>query len=147
MALFKKVDQVLAALGNIRAMERLHVDTITEGKIENVGGDIIAQSADGVIYAGIEELNGYLFMETVILSRTNIKTFKGATLDFEGEENFQLTSDTKEIESDFSNVSNRFMTKISFDISKDEIQLILDKKYDKVVLKFKKKALTMQRPD
>jgi hypothetical protein len=38
MGAFKKVDQVLAALGNIKAMERLHVDAFTEEKLENVGG-------------------------------------------------------------------------------------------------------------
>mgnify|MGYP005807531503 CR=1 FL=1 len=146
MGAFKKVDQVLAALGNIKAMERLHVDAFTEEKIENVGGEKIAESQEGIIYAGIEELNGYLFMETVILSRTNIKTFKGATLRFVGGENFKLNSDTQEIESEFSNMSNRFMTKISFDITESEIKLIQDKKYEKVLFEFKNKTLTLLRP-
>jgi len=146
MALFKKVDQVLAAFGNIRAMERLHVDTVTEEKIENIGGDKIAESQEGVIYGGIDELNGYLFLETMILSGINLKTFKGATLGFKGPSPFKLKSDTQEIESDFSNVSNRFMTRVSFDITEDEIQLIKDKKYDTVVLQVKKKSLTLSRP-
>lgn len=146
MGLFKKVNKVLAALGNVKAMERLHVDTVVEGKMEDMGGDKIAESKDGILYAGIEELNGYLFMETIVLSGTNIKTFKGASLDFTGIENFKLKSDTQEIESEFSNVSNRFMTKISFDITENEIAFIRDKKYDKVALTFKNKTLTLERP-
>lgn len=82
----------------------------------------------------------------MILSRTNIKTFKGATLSFIGGENFKLNSDTQEIESEFSNVSNRFMTKISFDIAENEIKLIQDKKYEKVLFEFKNKTLTLLRP-
>ncbi|RMA58076.1 hypothetical protein [Ulvibacter antarcticus] len=147
MALFKKVDKVLAALGNIRAMERLHVDTVTEEKIENIGGDKIAESQDGIIYGGIDELNGYLFLETVILSRMNIKTFKGATLKFIGSSDFELKSDTQEIESEFSNVSNRFITRISFDITKNEIHLIKDKKYDKVIFGFKKKSFELLKSE
>jgi len=36
--MFKKIDKVLAALGNMKAMERLHVDTFTEDKIKNIKG-------------------------------------------------------------------------------------------------------------
>ena len=147
MALFKKVDQVLAALGNIRAMERLHVDTVTEDKILTIKGSKIAESSEGILYGGIDDLNGYLFLEAVILSRINIKTFKGATLNFIGITDFELKSDTQEIESDFSNVSNRFMTKISFDINKPEIELIKSKQFEMVVLNFKKKSLTLLRSD
>ena len=71
MALFKKVDRVLAALGNMKAMERLHIDTVTEEKMENVGGEKIAESDQGVLFGGIEELNGYLFLETILLSKSN----------------------------------------------------------------------------
>jgi hypothetical protein len=147
MSLFKKVDQVLAAMGNIRAMERLHVDTVAEDKILNIQGNKIAESDEGIIYGGIDDLNGYLFLETVILTRINIKTFKGATLKFTGLKNFELKSDTQEIASEFSNVSNRFITNISFDITKPEIELIRDKQYEKVEFRFKKKSLTLSRTD
>lgn len=143
MALFKKVDKVLAALGNVKALERLHADTSTDEKIENIGGSKLAESDEGMVYGGIDDLNGYLFLETVFLSRISLKTLKGATLSFIGKSDFKLTSDTQEIESDFSKVSNRFMTKISFDISENEIHQIKDKKYEKVILEVKKKSLTM----
>lgn len=145
MSIFKKVDQVLAALGNIKAMERLHVDTFTEDKINNIKGEKIAESNEGIIYTTINELNGYLFLETTVLSRVNIKTFKGATLTFSGQVDFELSSDTLEIESNFSNVSNRFMTEISFDITQEEIKQIKAKHYEKIILKFKKKELTLYK--
>ena len=143
MTLFQKVDQVLAALGNIRAMEPLHVDTFTEDKINNIPGDKIAESKEGIIYIKIDVLYGYAFLETTILSRLNIKTFKGAALHFTGESDFSLSSDTKEIGSDYSNVSNQYITKVSFDISEKEIKYIKEKYFDKVVFKFKKKSLTL----
>lgn len=146
MALFKKVDRVLAALGNMKAMERLHVDTVTEEKMENVGGEKIAESDQGVLFGGIEELNGYLFLETILLSKSNLKTFKGATISFEGDDSFQLKSDTQEIESDFSNVSNRFMTRVSFDITEEDIERIKNGSYDSLVYTCKKTSLVLARP-
>ena len=58
-------------------MERLHVDTFTEDKINNIEGDKIAESREGQLYCGATELNGYLFLETIMLSGVNIKTFNG----------------------------------------------------------------------
>ncbi len=147
MSLFKKVDKVLASFGNTGAMERLHEDSVTEEKISVIGGDKIAESDEGTLLAGINELNGYLFMETVMLSKVKMKTFKGAMLHFIGEEDFKLASDTQEIESEFSNASNRFMTKISFDITEKEIEFIKNKKYNKVIFECKKVSLTLLRPE
>ena len=140
--MFKKVDQLLASLGNMRAMERLHVDTFTDEKIQNIKGDLIAESRDGKIYSRVEELNCYFYLEVVVLSKLKIKTFKGATLNFTGETNFKLISDTQEIESDFSNVSNRFITEISFNITKEDIELLKQKNYKKIIFEFKNKSLT-----
>jgi len=146
MALFKKVDKVLAALGNIKAMERLHVDTVTETKIENIPGEKIAESDEASIHAGISDLNDYLFLETIVVSKHNIKTFKGATLSFKGGDEFKLTSDTQEIVSDFSNVSKRYMTTISFDITENEIELLRAGNYDTIHFECKKVKLFLNKP-
>lgn len=144
--MFKKIDKVLAALGSVKAMERLHVDTFTEEKMENVGGDKIAESKEGQLYVGISDINGYLFLETVVFSGISIKTFKGATLSFEGGgDDFTLNSDNQEIVSDFSNVSNRFMTQVSFDITKDEIEKLTKGDYQQIKFNFKKKTITLNR--
>jgi hypothetical protein len=146
MGLFRKVDKVLAAMGNIRAMERLHVDTVTEGKINEIEGDALAASEHGQFFAGVQELNGYLFLETVIVSGIKIKTFDGGRLTFVSDTgNFELPSDTLEIDSEYSNVSHRFMTPISFDITEAEIERIKNKDFSEVHFNWKKKSLRFKR--
>jgi len=146
MGIFKKVDKLLASMGNISAMERLHVDTVTEGKILNIAGEKIAESKEGQLWVGIQELTGYYFLETTIVSALNIKTFDGATLIFKGgKEDFELKSDTQEIKSEFSNVSNRFIAEVSFDITEAEIDQMVKGNFTEVVFKFKKKTILLNR--
>jgi len=146
MSIFKKVDKLLASMGNIKAMERLHVDTVTENRILNIGGDKIAESKEGQLWVGIQELTGYYFLETTIVSVLNIKTFDGATLTFKGgKEDIELKSDTQEIKSEFSNVSNRFIAEVSFDITKDEINKMVKGDFTEVEIKFKKKTILLNR--
>ena len=144
--MFKKIDKVLAALGNVKAMERLHVDTFTEEKMEDVGGDKIAESKEGQLYVGLSDINGYVFLETVVFSGIKIKTFNGATLTFLGNNNdFELKSDTQEIVSEYSNVSNRFMSQVSFDITKEEIEKLTKGDFQQISFRFKKKSITMDK--
>ncbi len=144
--MFKKVDQVLAALGNIRAMERLHVDTYTENLIENIPGDLIAESSDGQLFVGVQELNGYYFLETTFLSKVGIKTYKGGSLSFTGGKNtFEIKSDTQEIKSEYSNVSYRYMTDVSFEVTKNELKRIVQGDFKQVQFSFKKKSLTFHK--
>ncbi len=142
MKLFRTVDKVLAAFGNIRAMERTHVDTYTEGLISKINGEKIAESNFGQLFVSYQDLAGYEFLNATVLSGTNIKTFKGIRLvfEFEGKE-IIFFSDDKEIESDFSNVSNRWLTKISFVINSDDKEMIQNRRFEKVFLNFKKKSL------
>ena len=145
MSIFRKIDKVLGAFGNIRALERTHVDTFTENLITNIKGDKIAESVDGQLWVEFQELAGFNFLEFTILSRENIKTYKGATLTFYSEEeDLVLNSDITEIESDYSNVSSRWMTKISYVVSKDEIQFIKAKKANKVMFEYKRRSISFQ---
>jgi len=144
--MFKKIDKVLASLGNAKAMERLQEDTFTEEKIENVGGDKIAESKEGQLYIGVSDINGYQFLETIIFSGIKVKTFDGARLTFFGNDNdFELTSDTQEIVSEFSDTSNRFVSQVSFDISDEEIKKIQKGDFKQIKFSFKKKSITMDR--
>ena len=145
MSIFRKIDKVLGAFGNIRALERTHVDTFTENLITNIKGDKIAESVDGQLWVEFQELAGFNFLESTILSRENIKTYKGATLTFYSEEeDLVLNSDITEIESDYSNVSSRWMTKISYVVSKEEIQFIKAKKANKVMFEYKRRSISFQ---
>jgi len=142
MKLLKTIDNILASFGNIRAMRRTHVDSYTENEMNNIVGEIIAESESGQLFISYQELAGFNFLETTILSRINIKTLKGGKLIFSGgEKEFILPSDTTEIESDFSNVSNRWMTKISYNISEQDIELIKNKEFSKIKFEFKKKLI------
>ena len=147
MDILRSIDKVLAAFGNIRAMERTHVDTFTENLIANIKGEKITESEYGQLFVSFQNLADYEFLDVTILSGTNIKTFKGSSLTFVhggGKESI-LMSDTKEIESDYSNVSNRWLTKISFVISAEDKKMITDKNFEKVFLKFKKKTLPLTK--
>ena len=147
MALFKKVGQALASLGNSKGTGQLQAAGLNEEEFQEMKDNKIAASNEGIVYAGVNELNGYLFLETIVVSRLNIKTFDGATLTFSGASDFSLPSDTQEIESDSSKVSKQYITKVSFDITKKEIEFIKKEKYDTVVFAYKKKTLTMQRKE
>lgn len=139
MNLFKKIDLLLADLGNVKALQRTHVDTVTESKIENVKGEKIATSVNGGIWAAIHELSDYTFLDLIVIGTMKIKTFKGCEILFEGNKNeLKLISDTKEIESGFSNVSNRYITEISFDVTHSDIDFILNREAETVTLKHQK---------
>jgi hypothetical protein len=146
MKLFKTIDKVFASFGNIRAMERTHVDTFTEGLISAIKGEKIAASPYGQLFVTYQNLSGYEFLNASILSATDIKTIKGCQLVFESQNNsITIPSDSKEIESDFSNVSNRYLTKISFVIDESQKEMILKGNFKKVSLNFKKKSLPMTK--
>ncbi len=146
MGLFKKVDKLLASMGNKSAMERLDPDTEIDEKLLNISGDKIAESKEGQLWVGVQELTGYYFLETIIISVLNIKTFDGATLIFKGgKEDFALKSDTLEIKSEFSNAVNRFISQVSFDITKDEIEQMVKGDFTEVEIKFKKNTILLNR--
>lgn len=136
---FKKIDHILAAFGNMKAMQRTHVDTYTENRISEIEGTQIAGNNSLGVWIEFNELAGYQFLELTMLSRTPIKTFKGIELSFLGGElEMFMDSDTKEIESDFSNVSNRWITHISFEVNDEDIDFIKKKEYEVVRITHKK---------
>lgn len=147
MNIFNKINKVLAAFGNIKAMERTHVDTYTEGLIDGIKGDKVAESKDGQLFVSFQNLNDYEFLNVSILSRSNIKTYKGAILLFvnENKEEVVIQSDTLEIESDYSNVSNRWLTNVSFIISDIEKKMIVNRKFEKLIFRHKKSSLLLYR--
>jgi len=139
MSILKKLDLFLANMGNLKAMQRNHTDTFTESKIENIKGEKIASSENGGIWIEFQELAEYHFMNVIIVGKKKIKTFNGCELVFVGKENeMKLKSDMQEIVSDFSNISNRWITFLSFDITDLNIDFILNKEAEKATLYFKK---------
>jgi len=116
------LDKLLAAFGNPRAMERTHVDNHTEDIINSVKEEAFAMSENNVLFASTKELGGYYYVITIIVGAFKIKTNKGATLSITGNDfNLELKSDTDEFKSDHSNVSNRYITRIDFQIEKEDV--------------------------
>ncbi|WP_064966174.1 hypothetical protein [Tenacibaculum ovolyticum] len=145
MNIFRKKDEILASLGNMRAMKRLHVDTFTENKIKNVSGIKIAESKDGQFWVEFQELNEVLFMNSTILSRIDLKTFKGTKITLLTEDyEIEINSDERTIESDFSNVSNTWITKVSFIIDLKERKIIEERNFEELEYKFKKETLNLR---
>lgn len=144
MDIFRKKDEILAALGNIRAMERLHVDTFTEDKINNISGVKIAESREGEFWIDFQELNGYLFMNATILGRINLKTSRGIKLTLLTKEyEIEIDSDEKEIESDFSNVSNKWITKVSFVLDDKERVIVENRNFEALEYQIKKATISL----
>lgn len=129
--MIKLLKTIVTKLGGVDVSEKNHVDTFTENKINAVKGEKIAASNNGGIWIEFQELASYTFMNITVVGNKKIKTLEGCQLNFIlKNENFLLNSDTKEIESDFSNVSNRYMTAVSFDVTNLNIDFITNKEAD-----------------
>lgn len=114
-------------------MERTEVDAEIEKNINTVGIKKFGDSDYGDLYVRIEELGGFLILETIIVSATNFKSKKGSKLTFIKEnKTLAFESDENKIESDFSNSANRAVTKIDYNISSEEADAFKEEKYDQV---------------
>ena len=112
-------------------MERTHVDNHTEDIINSVKEKAFALSNKNVLFASTKELGGFYYVITIVIGSFKIKTNKGATLSITGNDfNLELNADTDEFESDHSNVSNRYITRIDFQIEKEDVE-----KFDKPRIK------------
>ncbi len=133
------ITKLKAAFGNPRAMEKLHVDDHTEAIINEIKNKPFGISDKNVLYAGLNELGGYFFFQTVVVGQFHIKTIKGATLTLKGNDvELELKSDMDEFESDYSNVSNRSITKIDFQIEESDIKTLEHARITTIQLNAKK---------
>jgi|TARA_B110000967_G_scaffold194641_1_gene223332 hypothetical protein len=146
MSFLKNISSALASLGKQKTKNYLENNTVDENSSEELEGDKIAASKDGQLNVGIQELSGYLFLETFILSNVIIKTFNGAKLTLIGDKDeFILVSDTQEIKSDLAGNSFKYVTQISFDITEEGIERIKNGDYSKIKLDFKRKSLLFNK--
>jgi hypothetical protein len=146
MSFLKNISSALASLGKQKTKNYLENNTVDENSSEELEGDKIAASKDGQLNVGIQELSGYLFLETFILSNVIIKTFNGAKLTLIGDKDeFILVSDTQEIKSDLADNSFKYVTQISFDITEEGVERIKNGDYSKIKLDFKRKSLLFNK--
>ena len=142
MGFLKKIDTIFKSSENFRLMERTEVDLKIEADIVAYGIKKFAVSAYGDLYLKIAELGGFIMLETIIVSDTNLKSKKGTTLSFLKENQIlMLESDEHVIESDFSNTVKKAITKIDYNISVEDAEVIAEKKYDAVRFEINGKEL------
>ncbi|GGI58012.1 hypothetical protein [Winogradskyella haliclonae] len=116
-------------------------DTI-EAIIKDIESTPFGVSENNVLYAGLNELGGYYFFQTVIVGQLNIKTMNGAKLNLKGEGiELELKSDSPEFESDPSPVKSRRITKIDFQIEESDIKTLENSRITSIQLKAKKQEI------
>jgi hypothetical protein len=146
MSFLKNISSALASIGKQKRKNYLENITDDENRSEELEGDKIGASKDGQLNVGIQELSGYLFLETFILSNVIIKTFNGAKLTFISDnDKFILVSDTQEIKSDLAGNSFKYVTQISFDITEEGVERIKNGGFSKIKLDFKRKSLLFNK--
>jgi hypothetical protein len=146
MSFLKKISNTLASIGNNKTKNHLATESTEENSTEELEGEKIGVSKDGQLNVGIQELSGYLFLETFILSNVIIKTFNGAKLTFIGDKDeFIVVSDTQEIKSDLAGNSFKYITQISFDITEEGVERIKNGDFSKIQLDFKRKSLLFNK--
>ena len=134
--------KVVVALGGVDTSEKNHVDSYTENIIIKIPGDKIASiSNGGGIWTEISEINEYEFLDIHIVGFKKYKTLNGSKLIFikGGNEIAFLESDSKEFESTHSNVSERYLTNVSFEITGKNLDFLFDRECEKVIFACNKK--------
>ncbi|WCO02564.1 hypothetical protein [Psychroserpens ponticola] len=137
------ITKLKSAFGKPKTIKKGQVDDHTNAIINDIDNDPFAISESNVLYAGLNELGGYYFFQTVIVGTFHVKTVKGAQLKVLGHDfELVLNSDMIELESDHSSVSNRSISKIDFQIEEVDAaridranikQLILTSKQENIL--------------
>lgn len=136
MGFFKKIDKVFKSSESFNLMERTEIDLQIEENIKNVGINKFATSKYGDLYLRVNELGGFLILETIIVSATDLKSKKGSSLTFSNENGtLKLASDENKIESDFSNAVKKSVTKIDYNITTEEAEFFKEPTYNEVRFK------------
>ena len=126
-----KLNKILSAFGNTPSLEPTHDDNYIKDIIKSIDEEAFAVSEQNVLFAKVSELGGYYYVITIVVGRFKIKTKNGGNLRIEGKNfNLILNSDMDECESNHSNSSNSFITRIDFQIEKEDVS------------KFDKKSIT-----
>ena len=117
-------------------------------KLEYKGGTKYASNELVDAYIDFEELGGYPFVKTVLLGLFSVRTKKsGCTLTFvfENGDTLNLSSDNSHLESDQINKSPIHFTPVDFEISDEELALVQQNSVTKVLFKFKKETLELDK--
>lgn len=139
MGFFSKMK---SSFGNRKDTDSEVDPNYVEDIINDIENEPFAASESNVMYVGLGEIAGYHLLQSVIVGTFRIKTFKGAKLRVKGSDfELNLNSDMVELESDFSNVSSRSVTKIDFEIDELDLPKIEKSKIESLELTAKKENI------
>ena len=117
-----------------------------EAIINDVENRPYGVSENNVLFAGLNELGGYFFFQTVIVGQLHVKCKTGANLIFKGD-NFELklNSDMPEFESESSNIKGRSVTKIDFQVEESDIKQLENAQLKSVRIMVKNEDILFSR--
>ena len=116
-------------------------DTI-EAIIASVEHKPYGTSEKNVLFAGLNELGGYLFFQTVVVGSLSVKCKNGAQLTFKGKDfELSLHSDSLEFESSHTETKGRNATNIDFQIEETDIKKLEKAELKEITLKVKKQEV------
>lgn len=122
--------------------ETVQDDTFINDIINSIEQKPFAVSNENVCYASASELAGYYFLQTIIVGKFKIKTFNGAQLTLVGLDfKLKLASDMMELESELSNVSKSYITRIDFVLNENDLPIINRSQINTMILSAKKQNL------
>lgn len=99
-----------------------------------------------MLFAGLNELGGYFFFQTVIVGELHVKSKTGAELVFKGDDfNLKLSSDMPEFESERSNIKGRSVTKIDFQVEESQVKKLEQAALRSIQINVKKHNLLFSR--
>ncbi len=101
-----------------------------------------AGDAQTGVVLGMMELAGFTSLEATIISDVSLKTNKGMQLVFSnGEEELVLSADQNSIKPEYSTISKRYVSSVSFPIDKKELSFLKKKKYKNIRVQHKKHTI------
>ena len=104
--------------------------------------DKFGESDYADLYLRINELGGFLILETITVSATNIKSKKGSKLVLSNENTkFTLESDETKIESDVSDVVNKSITKIDYNLTEEEAKIFKENTFKEALFEINGKEI------
>lgn len=133
---------IKTAFRNTKAIEKNPTENNIEDIINSINEDAFAVSEQNVLFANTKELGGYYYLITIVVGAFKIKTMKGATLNITSKDfKLELKSDMEEFESDHSNTSNTYITRIDFIIEKEDVSKINKSLIKNLTLSVKKQVI------
>lgn len=128
--------------GNKSKEESSNTENNVEDIMTSIQDKAYAVADHNVLYAGTQELGGYHYLKTIVVGSFKIKTFKGATLTVQkGNREIVLKTDMDEFESNPMGLPKRFVTRIDFQLEKEDAKLLESKAVKQLTLKAKKHHL------